>query len=74
MFVVKLSHVCVCKNFKMYTNKKISEFINELRVMDAAAFSLCKDNNMPIVVFGLSPEGNIKKIVYGEKIGTIVTP
>ncbi|HGE71036.1 TPA: UMP kinase [Candidatus Poribacteria bacterium] len=45
-----------------------------IRVMDAAAFSLCKDNNMPIVVFSLYPEGNIKKIVFGEKIGTIVTP
>ena len=45
-----------------------------IRVMDAAAFSLCKDNNMPIVVFGLNPEGSIKKIVFGEKIGTIVTP
>jgi len=45
-----------------------------LKVMDASAFSLCKDNNMPIVVFSLNPEGNIKKIVLGEKIGTILTP
>ena len=45
-----------------------------LKVMDASAFSLCKDNNMPIVVFSLNPEGNIKKIVFGEKIGTILTP
>jgi uridylate kinase len=45
-----------------------------LRVMDAAAFSLCKDNNLPIVVFSLMPEGNIKRIVFGEDIGTILTP
>ena len=45
-----------------------------LKVMDASAFSLCKDNNMPIVVFSLNPEGNIKRIVFGEKIGTILTP
>ena len=45
-----------------------------LKVMDASAFSLCKDNNMPIVVFSLKPEGNIKRIVFGEKIGTILTP
>ncbi|MGB9597622.1 MAG: UMP kinase [Candidatus Poribacteria bacterium] len=45
-----------------------------IKVMDASAFSLCKDNNMQIVVFSLYPEGNIKKIVFGEKIGTIVTP
>jgi uridylate kinase len=45
-----------------------------LKVMDAAAFSLCKENNMPIVVFSLNPEGNVKRIVFGERIGTIVTP
>lgn len=45
-----------------------------LRVMDASAFSLCKDNNMPIMVFSLMPEGNIKRIVFGENIGTVVTP
>ncbi len=45
-----------------------------IKVMDASAFSLCRDNNLPIVVFSLYPEGNIKKIILGEKIGTIVTP
>lgn len=46
----------------------------DLRVMDAAAFSLCRDNNMPIVVFALEPEGNIKRVIFGEQIGTLVTP
>lgn len=45
-----------------------------LKVMDASAFSLCKDNNLPIVVFALAPEGNIKSVVFGEEIGTILTP
>lgn len=45
-----------------------------LRVMDAAAFSLCKDNGLPVVVFGLAPEGNIRKVVFGEEIGTMLTP
>lgn len=46
----------------------------ELKVMDASAFSLCRDNNLPIVVFALAPEGNMKKVVFGEEIGTILTP
>ena len=46
----------------------------ELRVMDASAFSLCKDNNLPIVVFALAPEGNMKNVVFGEEIGTTLTP
>ena len=46
----------------------------ELKVMDAAAFSLCKDNKLPVVVFALNPEGNIRKVVFGEDVGTILTP
>lgn len=44
----------------------------DLRVMDATAISLCMDNNLPILVFNLTVPGNIKKIVLGEKIGTLV--
>ncbi len=44
-----------------------------LRVMDATAISLCMDNNLPIIVFNLTAPGNIKRIVSGEKIGTLVT-
>jgi uridylate kinase len=43
-----------------------------LQVMDATATSLCMDNNLPIVVFDLTRRGNIKKVVLGEAIGTIV--
>jgi len=44
-----------------------------LKVMDATAISLCMDNNLPIIVFNLTTPGNIKKIVLGEKVGTLVT-
>jgi uridylate kinase len=43
-----------------------------LKVMDATAFSLCMDNDLPIVVFDLLREGNIARAVRGEKIGTLV--
>ncbi|MEI7817665.1 MAG: UMP kinase [Desulfuromonadales bacterium] len=43
-----------------------------LQVMDATAISLCMDNNLPIIVFDLTTEGNIKKVILGEEIGTIV--
>jgi len=44
-----------------------------LKVMDATAISLCMDNNLPIIVFNLNVPGNIKKIVAGESLGTLVT-
>jgi uridylate kinase len=43
-----------------------------LQVMDATATSLCMDNDLPIVVFDLTRRGNIKRVVMGEPIGTIV--
>ncbi|GGG80548.1 UMP kinase [Paenibacillus radicis (ex Gao et al. 2016)] len=43
-----------------------------LGVMDSTASSLCMDNNIPLVVFAITEKGNIKKVVLGEKIGTIV--
>ena len=45
----------------------------ELAVMDSTATSLCMDNNIPLVVFGLDDPENIKRAVMGEEIGTIVT-
>ncbi|REE94449.1 uridylate kinase [Paenibacillus taihuensis] len=43
-----------------------------LGVMDSTASSLCMDNNIPLVVFNITEKGNIKRVVLGEKIGTIV--
>lgn len=44
----------------------------DLKVMDSTALSLCKENNMPIVVFNALEKGNMLKLAKGEKIGTIV--
>jgi uridylate kinase len=44
-----------------------------LKVMDATAISLCMDNNMPIIVFNLNVPGNIRRIVSGEPLGTMVS-
>jgi uridylate kinase len=44
-----------------------------LKVMDATAISLCRENNLPIIVFNLNVRGNIKRVVTGEKIGSLVS-
>ncbi|HEY9812273.1 MAG TPA: UMP kinase [Candidatus Sericytochromatia bacterium] len=45
---------------------------HDLRVMDSTAIALCKDNNIPIIVFDLGVSGNIRRAVMGESVGTIV--
>ena len=47
--------------------------VQGLKVVDSTAFSLCMDNNMPMLVFGMEPAGNITKALRGEHIGTLVT-
>ena len=63
------------------TNKEATKFESlkfmdvlkrDLKVMDATAISMCMDNSLPIVVFNLLVEGNIKRVVLGENIGTVV--
>jgi uridylate kinase len=44
-----------------------------LKVMDSTAISLCKDNNLPIIIFNLNEHGNIRRVVTGEKIGSMVS-
>jgi uridylate kinase len=61
------------KNAVMY--KKISHIdvlTNNLKVMDATAISLCRDNKLPILVFNLQRKGNIRRAICGEEIGTHV--
>jgi len=43
-----------------------------LEVMDATAFALCRDNDMPIVVFDMTREGNIRRVIAGEPVGTVI--
>jgi len=44
-----------------------------LSIMDMTAFTLCKENDVPIIVFDMNKKGNLEKVVRGEKIGTLVT-
>lgn len=57
--------------FDNITHREVLE--RGLNVADSTAFSLCMDNNMPIMVFNLLTEGNIARAVRGEKIGTLVS-
>ena len=56
---------------------KVLKFIDlldrGLKVMDSTAISLCMDNKLPIIVFNLNKEGNLKKIIEGKSIGTLIT-
>lgn len=56
-----------------YDRVTYTEVLNkDLKVMDATAISLCRENKLPIVVFDSLTEGNIKKVIMGENIGTVV--
>lgn len=47
--------------------------VKGLKVVDSTAFSLCMDNKMPMLVFGMEPEGNVTRALLGERIGTLVS-
>lgn len=74
----KVDGVYTADPLKVKTAKKFSQikFIDalkkNLKIMDATAISMCMEHELPIVVFSLMKKGNIKKVVLGEKIGTIV--
>jgi len=59
---------------KKFTKLSFGEALknDKVSVMDASAISLCKDNNLHIVVFNINKKGNLKKAVLGEKVGTVV--
>ena len=44
----------------------------ELRILDLTAFTMCQENKMPVIVFNMNVKGNLKKLILGEKIGTLV--
>ncbi|MGI6073495.1 MAG: UMP kinase [Fermentimonas sp.] len=56
--------------FKSITFEEVYE--KELRVMDLTATTMCRENNMPVVVFNMDKPGNLKKVVTGDEIGTLV--
>ncbi len=58
---------------KMFDELPFLSVLNKsLKVMDATAITLCMDNNLPLIVFNLTERGNLKRVVMGEKIGTLV--
>ena len=61
------------KNAVMFKNiKYIDVLTKNLKVMDATAISLCRDNSLPIIVFNLQKKGNIRNAICGKKIGTYI--
>ncbi len=62
------------KDAKKFDTLSYMDVLNkEIKVMDSTAITLCMDNDMDIVVFNMFEEGNIAKVIRGDKIGTIVT-
>lgn len=60
-------------NAKMYKELTYMQVLNDdLKVMDATSIALCKENDIPLVVFNIKEPGNIKRIVLGESIGTVI--
>jgi uridylate kinase len=78
MKATKVDGVYNCDPLKNANAKKFSEITyidvlkKGLKVMDSTAISLCMDNNLPIIVFSLMKKGNIRKVLEGKKVGTLV--
>lgn len=61
------------KEAKKYSELSFNEaYEKNLNIMDMTAFTLCKENNLPIIVFDMNKPGNLVKLVEGEKIGTLI--
>ena len=61
------------KKAKKYSELSFSEaYEKNLNIMDMTAFTLCKENNLPIIVFDMNKPGNLIKLLEGEKIGTLI--
>ena len=64
----------IVKDAKRFDQISYIEVLKKgLKVIDATAISLCKDNNLPIIIFNLNRDGNIRRVVTGEKIGSLVS-
>jgi uridylate kinase len=61
------------KKAKKFDSLSYIEVLNRgLKIMDATAISLCMDHHLPVIVFNLNQRGNIKRVVLGQKIGTVI--
>jgi uridylate kinase len=59
---------------KKFDSISFEDVINKrLKVMDSTAFTMCRDNNMPLVVFDMNKPGNLSKLIDGDHIGTLVS-
>ncbi len=59
------------KRYKTITFNEVIE--RRLKVMDSTAFTMCRDNNMPIIVFDMNKPGNLLRVIHGEKTGTLIS-
>ena len=61
-------------NAKKYDSLSFDEALEKgLRIMDMTAFTLCRENNMPIYVFDMNKKGNLKKVLEGSSVGTLIS-
>ncbi|MFP4465858.1 MAG: UMP kinase [Candidatus Goldiibacteriota bacterium] len=61
------------KNVKKFSEIRYIDVLNKhLKVIDSTAISLCMENSIPVIIFNMNEKGNIKKVVKGKKIGTII--
>lgn len=58
------------KRFSRITYDEVMR--QKLQVMDLTAITLCRENNLPIIVFDMNVKGNLKKIIFGKKVGTLI--
>jgi uridylate kinase len=71
---VYTSDPTIDRDAKKFEALSYTEVLNKnLKVIDSTAVSLCRDNNLPIIIFNLTVPGNIKKAILGERIGTTIT-
>ena len=62
------------KDAKMFDQISYMDIVGRgLKVMDLTAITLCKENNLPIIIFNLNRPGNIKRVVEGERVGSLVS-
>lgn len=71
---VYTSDPIIDRDAKKFETLSFTDVLNKnLKVIDSTAVSLCRDNNLPIIIFNLTVPGNIKKAILGERIGTRIT-
>src|SRR5258706_9626366 len=60
------------KDAKMFDSISYLDFLKRgLKVMDSTAISMCRDNNLPVIIFNLNRTGNIRRVITGEKVGSL---